>query len=75
MKSFTHYLTLNIPSKTAFRNITPEVKEALAKSGVREGIVLVNTTATALRPRPHRPAGRGSGRRTAWRRSEHRRPA
>jgi secondary thiamine-phosphate synthase enzyme len=43
MKSFTHYLTLNIPSKMAFRNITAEVKDAIAKSGVREGLVLVNS--------------------------------
>jgi thiamine phosphate synthase YjbQ (UPF0047 family) len=41
MKSFTHHLTLNIPSKMAFRNITPEVRDAVTKSGVREGIILV----------------------------------
>jgi thiamine phosphate synthase YjbQ (UPF0047 family) len=43
MKSFTHYLTLNIPSKMAFENITPQVEEAVRKSGVQEGLVLVNT--------------------------------
>ena len=43
MKSFTHYLTMNIPSKMAFKNITPEVQEAVRKSGVLEGLVLVNT--------------------------------
>lgn len=42
MKSYTEYLTLNIPSKMAFENITPLVEEALAKSGVQEGLVLVN---------------------------------
>ena len=43
MKSLTKYLTLNIPSKMAFRNITPEVDEAVRASGVQEGLVLVNT--------------------------------
>jgi secondary thiamine-phosphate synthase enzyme len=43
MKSFTHYLTLNIPSKMAFENITPQVADAVKKSGVREGMVLVNS--------------------------------
>ncbi|MBI3407010.1 MAG: YjbQ family protein [Planctomycetes bacterium] len=43
MKSHTEYLTFNIPSKMAFRNITPEVEAALKKSGVLEGIVLVNS--------------------------------
>src|ERR1700741_652205 len=42
MKSHTEYLTLNIPSKMAFRNITPEVEKAVAQSGVKEGLVLVN---------------------------------
>ena len=40
MKSYTHYLTLNIPSKMAFENITPQVEEAVRKSGVVEGLVL-----------------------------------
>ena len=43
MKSFTHYLTLNIPSKMAFENITPQVADAIRKSGVKEGLCLVNT--------------------------------
>ena len=43
MKAQTKYLTLNIPSKMAFRNITPEVDEAVRASGVQEGLVLVNT--------------------------------
>ncbi len=40
MKSFTEYLTLNIPSKMAFMNITPRVEEVLRKSGVMEGLLL-----------------------------------
>ena len=42
MKSFTDYLTLNIPSKMAFVNITPQVEDAIKKSGVKEGIALIN---------------------------------
>jgi secondary thiamine-phosphate synthase enzyme len=43
MKSHTSYLTLNIPSKMAFENITPAVEDAVTKSGVKEGLCLVNT--------------------------------
>jgi secondary thiamine-phosphate synthase enzyme len=43
MKSHTHYLTLNLPTKMGFMNITSEVEKALAASGVREGLMLVNT--------------------------------
>lgn len=42
MKSHTEYLTLEIPSRRAFVNITPEVERAVATAGVREGLVLVN---------------------------------
>jgi secondary thiamine-phosphate synthase enzyme len=42
MKSHTEYLAMNIPQRRAFVNITREVAEAVAKSGVREGLVLVN---------------------------------
>ncbi len=43
MKAHTKYLTLNIPSKMSFRNITPDVDDAVRASGVQEGLVLVNT--------------------------------
>ena len=43
MKTHTEYLTLNIPSKMAFENITPQVEAAVRKSGVHEGLVLVNS--------------------------------
>src|SRR3569623_1887090 len=43
MKSYTEYLTMNVPGAMAFENITPRVAAAIKKSGVREGIVLVNT--------------------------------
>src|SRR5262245_2491666 len=42
MKAHTEYLTLNLPSRMAFRNITPQVEDAVTKSGVQEGLVLVN---------------------------------
>jgi thiamine phosphate synthase YjbQ (UPF0047 family) len=50
MKSFTHYLTMNIPSKMAFENITPQVADGIRKSGVQEGIVLVNTMQRSVLP-------------------------
>ena len=43
MKSRTDYITLEIPSKMAFVNITPKVEEVVRKSGVKEGIVLANS--------------------------------
>jgi len=42
VKSHTAYLTLSIPERMAFTNITPEVEAAVLKSGVQEGLVLVN---------------------------------
>ena len=42
MKSLTEYLTFEIPARMAFRNITAEVEAAVRRSGVAEGIVLVN---------------------------------
>jgi secondary thiamine-phosphate synthase enzyme len=42
MKSLTQYLTLNIPARMDFRNITAEVEAAVRKSGVQEGLCLVN---------------------------------
>ena len=43
MKSHTRYLTLHIPSERGFLNITPQVEAAVRESGVREGLVLVNS--------------------------------
>jgi secondary thiamine-phosphate synthase enzyme len=43
MKSYTDYLTFDIPSKMAFVNMTPQVEAAVGKSGIREGLVLCNT--------------------------------
>jgi secondary thiamine-phosphate synthase enzyme len=43
MKALTKYLTMNVPGKMGFVNITPQVAEAVNKSGVNEGIVLINS--------------------------------
>ena len=42
MKSFTEYLTYNVPSRRGFVNIIPEVRKIIQKSGVKEGLCLVN---------------------------------
>ena len=42
MKSFRKELTFNIPARRGFVNITPQVEAALAESGIREGLCLVN---------------------------------
>ena len=42
MKSYTEYLTYNIPSRRGFVNITPEVRKIIQKSGIKEGLCLVN---------------------------------
>ena len=42
MKAHTEYLMINVPARRAFVNLTPQVEEAVRKSGVREGLVLVN---------------------------------
>jgi secondary thiamine-phosphate synthase enzyme len=42
MKSHTQYLTINLPARMAFENITPKIEEIVHQSGVREGLVLCN---------------------------------
>src|SRR5207249_9945650 len=42
MKSFTEYLTYNIPSRLGFVNITHEIQKIVQKSGIKEGLCLVN---------------------------------
>jgi len=42
MKSFTEYLTYNIPSRRGFVNITHEIRKIVQKSGIKEGLCLVN---------------------------------
>jgi secondary thiamine-phosphate synthase enzyme len=43
MRSHTKYLTIHLNERQGFRNITREVEAAVAESGVKEGMVLVNT--------------------------------
>jgi len=43
MKSHTEYLTFNVPARVGFVNITEKVREAVEKSGVKEGLVLCNS--------------------------------
>ncbi|MBL7151440.1 MAG: YjbQ family protein [Candidatus Omnitrophica bacterium] len=42
MKTYTEYLWFNTRKRHDFVNITPQVEEALGKSGVKEGLCLVN---------------------------------
>jgi secondary thiamine-phosphate synthase enzyme len=42
MKSYREELWFNIPNRRGFINITHLVKEGLKKSGIQEGLVLVN---------------------------------
>jgi secondary thiamine-phosphate synthase enzyme len=42
MKSHTKHLTLNVPTRMGFVNITREVEQAVQESGAAEGLVLVN---------------------------------
>jgi secondary thiamine-phosphate synthase enzyme len=42
MKSYRHELWMEVPARRGFINITPDVERALAQSGIREGLVLVN---------------------------------
>jgi secondary thiamine-phosphate synthase enzyme len=42
VKSFRKELTFRTPTRRALLNITPQVEAALAESGIREGLCLVN---------------------------------
>jgi secondary thiamine-phosphate synthase enzyme len=42
MKSLTEYLTFHVPQRRDLINITPEVEALVKKSGVKEGLCLVN---------------------------------
>jgi secondary thiamine-phosphate synthase enzyme len=42
MKSLTEHLTFTIPARMGFVNITPRVEELVVRSGVQEGLCLVN---------------------------------
>ena len=42
MKSYRKVLELNVPNRRQMINITPDVARALADSGIKEGLCLVN---------------------------------
>ncbi len=42
MKSHREEIALEVPARRGFVNITPQVEAALAHSGIREGLCLVN---------------------------------
>jgi secondary thiamine-phosphate synthase enzyme len=42
MKSKTRYLTLNVPERMDFVNITKDVEGVVRESGIQEGLCLVN---------------------------------
>ncbi len=42
MKSLTEYLWFNTPHRRDYINITPQIEELVRKSGVQEGLCLVN---------------------------------
>jgi secondary thiamine-phosphate synthase enzyme len=42
MKSLTEHLWFQVPNRRGFVNITPTVEELVRKSGVQEGLCLVN---------------------------------
>ncbi|HAV43630.1 TPA: secondary thiamine-phosphate synthase enzyme [bacterium] len=42
MESLTEYLWFNTETKRAYINITPQIEELVEKSGVKEGLCLVN---------------------------------
>ena len=42
MKSLTEHLIFNVKSRRGYLNITPKIEELVKKSGVKEGLCLVN---------------------------------
>ena len=42
MKSETRYLTLHVPQRMDFVNITDDVEQVVTESGIQEGLCLVN---------------------------------
>ncbi len=42
MRHLTEYLVFNVKTRRAFVNITPQIKKLVTKSGIQEGLCLVN---------------------------------
>ncbi len=58
MKSYRQELWFNIPGRRDFVNITPQVETCIQESGIREGLVLVNTKhIKVIQPIPFRVEG------------------
>ena len=55
MKAFTEYLTLNVPARMGFVNITSRLADCVTRSGVQEGLLLCN----AMHKRQRIGAARG----------------
>jgi len=65
MRSHAEHLTFHVPKQMDFVNITPQVQQAVANSGVREGLCLVNdsvamTSTLAVRHAISAPGSRAS---------------
>ena len=43
MKSYRKELVINYPKRRGYVNITPKIEQALSESGIKEGLVLVNS--------------------------------
>ncbi len=43
MKSYRKEMTITLPERRGYVNITPQVEGALRESGIKEGLVLVNS--------------------------------
>ena len=43
MKSYRKELWFEVPARRALINITPQIEDCLKESGIKEGLVLVNT--------------------------------
>ena len=43
MRSFRKVIAMQVKARMAFVNITPQVRDAVAESGIREGLCLVNS--------------------------------
>ncbi len=42
MKTLTEYLWMEVPSRRGFVNLTPQVEDLVRRSGIEEGLCLVN---------------------------------
>lgn len=42
MKSYRKELFFEVPTRRAFINITPQIRDALAESGIKDGFILIN---------------------------------